>query len=260
MTERGAEEYFQVEQGHEFLEISKRLRTYLRREASATPDSFGGTFDTKTAITAEEFDALTGERMENTGRVAGVFDLDFDRCEFSAVNITDGWKTYSMCDVSAAIYHAARRNDLSEEQQWERFLEKLDGRELTSAGHLSARTVSFSGEITEIEHRLNFCFDTDFAVDELFGTEVCTTENDDWINVYADYDMEKGSVCDTLDVEIYRGDGGEESLSYPLNAAEKEVLRQKMDAYCQDETGMTLTEYGRQLTAEEQTPPTQPVM
>ncbi len=43
--------------------------------------------------------------MENTGKVPGVFDIDFDKREFSAVHIMDGWKTFAMDDVSAAVYH-----------------------------------------------------------------------------------------------------------------------------------------------------------
>ena len=49
----------------------------------------------------------------NTGKVTGAFELDFDKREFSAVNIMDGWKTFAMGDVSAAAYHAFRKEGLS---------------------------------------------------------------------------------------------------------------------------------------------------
>ena len=61
-------------------------------------------------ITAKEFDALTALRMENTGKVCGVFDVNFDKCEFSAVHIMDGWQTWAMRDVSVAVYHAPGRS------------------------------------------------------------------------------------------------------------------------------------------------------
>ena len=32
---------------------------------------------------------MIAERMENTGKVRGVFELDFDKREFSAVHIMD---------------------------------------------------------------------------------------------------------------------------------------------------------------------------
>ena len=43
--------------------------------------------------------------------------------------------------------------------------EKLEGRELTSAGHLSAQDISFSEEITEIDGLLDFYMDTYFDVE-----------------------------------------------------------------------------------------------
>jgi hypothetical protein len=55
--------------------------------------------------------------------------------------------------------------------------------------------------------------------------------------------MAAHEVYDTLDIELHHGDGGEETLSYLLDAAEKEVLRRKMDGLCWKQTGMTLDEY-----------------
>ena len=63
-----------------------------------------------------------------------------------------------------------------------------------------------------------------------------------------------------MEIDLYWADGREESLSYTLNAAEKEVLLRKMDAYCQEQTGQTLKDYSAQLMAEEMEPPTQPTM
>ena len=54
-------------------------------------------------------------------------------------------------------------------------------------------------------------------------------------------------LCDTMELNICKGDGSEESWSYPLNAAEQEVLLCKMEAFCQQQTGMSLHEYARQL-------------
>jgi hypothetical protein len=94
------------------------------------------------------------------------------------------------------------------------------------------RNFSFSDEITEMDDKLNFYIDTTFDVDAAFGTDVCTDKNDDYINLYADYDMESGQVCDELTIILWKGDGQSEEKSYTLNAAEKEVLLRKMDEYC----------------------------
>ena len=198
--------------------------------------------------------------MENTGKVTGVFDIDFDKREFSGINIMDGWQTYAMGDVSAAAYHATRKRMLFSDQQLRCLLDHLDGKEITSAGHLSSRNFSFSDEITEMDDKLNFYIDTAFDVDAAFGTNVRTDKNDDYINLYADYDMESGQVCDQLTIILWKGNGQSEERSYTLNAAEKEVLLRKMDEYCQQQTGMTLTDYAAQRMAEQDAPLTQPTM
>ena len=250
VTENGASEYFLHESGYELLDAARALRRYMRDENAQRLGSFSALFPERKAITEEEFESCVAERMENTGRVTGAFELDFDKQEFSAVSIMDGWKTFAMRDVSNAAYHAGRKQYASSDQRWNTFLDKLDGKEITSAGHLSARNISLSEEICEVDGKLNFYLNTDFDVDAVFGTEVCTAENDDWLNVYANYDITTGEVCDTLDIVLHRSDGSDEELSYTLNAAEKDVLRRKMDAYCVEQTGMGLEEYCTQLRQE----------
>ena len=190
---------------------------------------------------------MIAERMENTGKVRGVFELDFDKREFSAVHIMDGWRTWAMRDVSAAVYHATRSQFASSDDKWRKLLDHLNGKEITSAGHLSARNFSFGEEIIESDGKLNFYLQADFDVDAAFGTFVCTDQNDDWLNIYANYDIEKGRPCDTLELNLCKGDGTEENWSYHLNAAEQEVLARKMEDYCQQQTGMSLHEYAQQL-------------
>ena len=63
-----------------------------------------------------------------------------------------------------------------------------------------------------------------------------------------------------LEVDLHRADGREEAVEYRLNAAEKEILLRKMDAYCQEQTGQTLAGYSAQLLAEDLVPPTAPSM
>ena len=206
-------------------------------------------------ITAEEYNALTAVRMENTGKVRGVFDVNFDKREFSAVHIMDGWQTWAMRDVSVASYHATRSYFASADEQWRKLLDHLKGKEITSAGHLSAQNFSFGEEIIELDGKLNFYLQADFDVDAAFGTFVCADQNDDWLNIYANYGVEQERLCDTLELNLCKGDGSEESWSYPLNAAEQEVLLRKMEAFCQQQTGMSLHEYARQLRDSEKQAP-----
>lgn len=260
VTEDGQSQYFSVDEGLELLDAAKKVRGYLTAEPAALPSGFGKMFLHPAEISSERFDELTKIRMENTGKVAGVFDIDFDKCEFSAVRIMGGWRTYAVGDVSAAAYHATCKQLLSTEQQWERLLDRLDGREITTAGHLSAGNLSFSDEIVENDGKLNFYMDCRFDVDAVFGTHVCTDENDDYLNVYADYDMETQKVSDELSIVLWKADGQAEEMSYTLNAAEKEVVRRAMDEYCLKQTGMTLTDYTAQRMAEDAAPGMEPTM
>ena len=254
VTEHGQEWYFKTSPGEELLEGGKKLRSYITRGNGVAPDKFIGMFFGEQPITAKELDALTALRMESTGKVRGVFDVNFDKREFSAVSIMDGWQTWAMHDVSVAVYHATRSQFASNDDRWRKLLDHLSGKEITSAGHLAANNFSFSDEIIEMDGKLNFYIHADFDVDSAFGTFVCTDQNDDWLNIYANYDVEQDRLCDTLELNLCKGDGSEESWSYPLNAAEQEVLLRKMEAFYQ-QTGMSLHDYTQQLRdSESQTP------
>ena len=56
-------------------------------------------------------------------------------------------------------------------------------------------------------------------------------------------------------VLLCKGDGSEESWSYRLNAAEREVLLQKMEEYCQKQTDMSLRDYAQQFREEPEQQP-----
>ena len=250
VTERGQEWYFKTSLGEELLAVGKKLRGYLTKGNGVAPDKFIGMFFGGQPITVEEYNALTALRMENTGKVRGVFDVNFDKQEFSAVHIMDGWQTWAMRDVSAAVYQATRSQFASSDDKWRKLLDHLSGKEITSAGHLSARNFSFGDEIIESDGKLNFYVQAEFDVDAAFGTFVLTDENDDWLNVYANYDIAQGKPCDTLELTLCKGDGSEESWSYQLNAAEQDVLLRKMEEYCQQQTGMSLHDYAQKFREE----------
>ena len=250
VTERGQEWYFKTSPGEELLNAAERLNRYLK-EPPDTGSKFIRLFSCGTLLTSEEYQQMIAERMENTGKVRGVFELDFDKREFSAVHIMDGWRTWAMRDVSVAAYHATRSQFASSDDKWRKLLDHLSGKEITSAGHLSARNFSFGDEIIESDGKLNFYVQTEFDVDAAFGTFVLTDKNDDWLNIYANYDIAEDRPCDTLELTLCKGDGSEESWSYPLNAAEQEVLMRKMEEFCQQQTGMSLREYAQQLHEEQ---------
>ena len=249
VLENGEEWYFKVTHGEELLDAVEKLNRYLNTPAD-TGGKFIRLFSRGTLLTPEEYQQMLAERMENTGKVTGVFELNFDKREFSAVHIMDGWRTWAMQDVSAAAEQAFQDKTLSVDDRYRILLSHLDGREITSAGHLSARNFSFSDEIIESDGKLNFYVQIKFDVDAAFGTFVLTDENDDWLNVYANYDITQGKPCDTLELTLCKGDGSEESWSCQLNAAEQDVLLHKMKEFCQQQTGMSLRDYAQQFCEE----------
>ena len=249
VLENGEEWCFKVAPGEELLNAAERLNRYLNTSAD-TGSKFIHLFSCGTLLTSGEYQQMIAERMENTGKVTGVFELDFDKREFSAVHIMDGWRTWAMQDVSAAVYHATRSQFASSDDKWRKLLDHLSGKEITSAGHLSARNFSFGDEIIESDGKLNFYVQTEFDVDAAFGTFVLTGKNDDWLNIYANYDIAQGKPCDTLELTLCKGDSSEESWSYQLNAAEQDVLLRKMEEYCQKQTSMSLHDYAQQFREE----------
>ena len=155
-----------------------------------------------------------------------------------------------MRDVIPSIYQATSPRFTTADEQLRKLLGLLDGMELTSPGHLTAQNFSFSDEIMMENGKLNFYVQAEFDVDAAFGTFVCTDANDDWLNIYANYDIAQGRPCDTLELNLCKGDGTEENWSYHLNAAEQEVLARKMEEFCQQQNGMSLHDFARQLQEE----------
>ena len=66
--------------------------------------------------------------------------------------------------------------------------------------------------------------DASFNADAVFGTYVCTTENDDYLNDYAKYDLETGQVHDTLTVILVQNDGDTEYRNRLSDAEQAAML------------------------------------
>ena len=253
VTENGESAHFSVAESLELLQSAVHLRNYLSDENAGT--KFISTFPHSEKITQEQFGAAVAERMENTGRVAGAYELDFDARTFSALNIMDGWKVYAMQDMAAAAEAAFQEAEIPEDARWRIFLDRLDGQELTVPSRLTARNFYFEDTIEAMDDRtLNFYVVACFNVDEAFGTFVETDENDHALNVYANYDMQRQQVCDELEMTLYGSGIEDQSLTYQLNAAEKEVLHEKMEAYCMQREHKPLNQLCQELLQEQDVP------
>lgn len=259
VTECGEEKYFQVEGTLEFLQTASKLRAYIRKAPEAPPMKFTGLFSHGQQITQEQFRTFASERMENTGRVTGAFDIDLDKGLIDALNIMDGWQCFRIKDVSTAAYFASKRSDASMDERWRVFLDHLSGKQLSQADPpyltgsrtLQAGDISFANEIVQNENRLEFYMEVSFDADKVFGTNVCTTENDDWLNIYANYDMDEQTVCDSLDVYLVLANGDEQAFKYRLSPEEQALLLPKMEEYCQQQWGQSLEQCCQQYLSEQ---------
>lgn len=131
ITEDCAEVYLQNESSIEFLQLAKQFHDYLQQEQRLPARSLFEATDDCKEISRETFDALAKHRMENTGEVSGLFELDFDARTLSALNIMDGWKVYAMQDVANAAEQAFQEAEISEDDHWRIFLDQLEGKEMT---------------------------------------------------------------------------------------------------------------------------------
>lgn len=131
IKEGGQERLLRVDGEKEFLDAAVILRRYLRGEAPGNPSCLADCYSPSHSISEEEFNAMVDLRFQNTGKVAGAFDIDIDKGEFSALHIMDGWQTFSVKHVSTAAYRAMWHKHMRESDRWELFLDALDGKEFS---------------------------------------------------------------------------------------------------------------------------------
>lgn len=264
VTERGSDLYFTAEGNMDMLQTAVRLRTYLREPSEYPSAQFTWMLPRCEQTSREKFEAFVSERLENTGRVVGAFEIDLDNGTFDALHIMDGWQRFRVQDVSTAAYFAMKKSDASWDNRWKVFMDHLNGKQITQgttqaflsgSRMLREEDVSFSGEITQNDNLLEFYMDVAFDADQVFGTQVCSTKNDDWLNAYADYDMEAQCVCDTLEVYLVRSNGSEQDYKYRLTEEEQALMLPKMEEYCQHRLSLSLEECCSQYRQEQQPSP-----
>ena len=182
--------------------------------------------------------------------------IDLSNSEWKLMNRL--WQTAPMTitELTAA---------LREDTGWSKntvitMLSRLEGKQLTShtqapvelhgSRRLRPEEIIFSDEISELDGRLNFYMDCSFNPDEVFGTHVDSADNNNWLNIYAEYDLENSQVCDALKVILCREDGFDYEMAYQLNAEEKSAILDKMGQYCREKYGQSLLEFAAEMESE----------
>ena len=110
---------------------------------------------------------------------------------------------------------------------------------------------SFVDEILECDDELNFYMELHCDARSSFGS-LGGIAPEDYLNVYANYNVSERQVDDTIDIMICRSVGANEAAVYKLSETEREIVLEKMDEYCQEREGMTLDEYCEKIQMEVQ--------
>lgn len=255
LTESGKSQTFLVEHREYLSDVAAKLRQYTHAKVGQTVCLYPN----RRPLTLDGYERYSAEMLCGSARVTGAYDIDIDKGVVSTLDMKDGWHSYRIKDVSAAVYFANR----NQSKWWERtdaFNARLEGKELPECdrtvfirGHqpLPVDALGFEEDVEQMEHLLNFYVPVYLDPDSVFGTHVNTDENDDSVNLYVDYDMEHGCVCDTLEVYLMRADGSEVDCAYRLTPEEQAALLPKMDAYCKENLGLTLIQAREQYMAEQ---------
>lgn len=91
--------------------------------------------------------------------------------------------------------------------------------------------ITFEDEMMIMGNRLNFYIPICFEPVEIFGEKMRMDDGDGFINVYANYDLDKGCVCDTLEIVKVVYDEKESDYCYLLSDEEKAIIQKKMEQY-----------------------------
>lgn len=259
ITENGESRYCLLERGDIMFQTALRLRRYLRGELDDPSHFYGDAWP----ITQEEMERYTAELLRGSPRVVGIYDIDLDAGKVYSLDFGKGWQSYRIKDISTAVYFATKRASDDWIAKRNRFNQRLAEAEMPhdvrpifvrADEALPTELICFEDEVNQVDHLLNFYIPVYFNPDQVFGLNVETEENADWLNLYANYDMEQGRICDTLEVYLVRGDGSEVECEYRLTPEEQEVIRAKMDTYCMAQRGLSLEAAREQYLAEEQVP------
>ena len=96
---------------------------------------------------------------------------------------------------------------------------------------LTAEDLDIQERIGAERDWITFQFDVLADEQEVFGRQLSSEAEDSYIQAYTSYNEHTGQVDDTLDI-VVRSPGGDEWFSCTLPDETRQVLKQKMDAFC----------------------------
>ena len=175
--------------------------------------------------------------------------IEKDRPEplFRVVNYGKAeYATFWQSDFGKEVFNAAQYFGRLEENAGQDMEDLLIG-----SRRLPVAEISFEEDILPEGSCLNFYVPVTFDPADVFGVQL---QEDDSINVYANYDPDERRVCNAMDVVVISSKGRESYHKYPLTKSEKTTLESKMEAYSQQLYGKSLAELCGDYQQEQHSP------
>ena len=111
------------------LQLARMLRKVLRGSDNDYAQAFNDLLREKTEIDSNEFSRVNELFLRDQKPAANAVTLDFDKLLVTLAEPKTGYYTYSMKDVSTAVYYAELVQNISEQKTAERFAERLSMKE-----------------------------------------------------------------------------------------------------------------------------------
>ena len=112
-------------------------------------------------------------------------------------------------------------------------------------------------EILEEEDYLNFCIPINFDADTVFGLDVCSGDNDDYINLYLNwypaFDKKPADRFDLLMVYCNNSTPGDDfDLDVKLNKCQRMAIAHRLNVEFKDKYKKTLRAYWKEKDYDEE--------
>lgn len=118
-------EYHKLTRAWDILTLAAFIREAVRKAPSSPSGDFRSRLGEVERLSEQDFAELSMARLHNDPHVNSVLQVDFSSRRFSFVMPGEGWRSYALKDISAAIYKAERKKGISHQERLHRFLGAL---------------------------------------------------------------------------------------------------------------------------------------
>lgn len=130
VNDGGVEHCWKLERSLDVLAVATHLRRAMRQSDKQIAGCFEQRLGEKESITPDEVIQFTAARSQGDIHVSGVFSADFEEQVFTLVEPKEQPRQYRMKDISTAIFHASRKQGISNIEKTRRFWKALENKQV----------------------------------------------------------------------------------------------------------------------------------